>query len=111
MGMGRAAEQVRPDQVGDVARPGGPRHLTYGAGLCDPTALQHDQAIRQRDRVEQFVRHEHPRTGERREMGPQVASQFRAGTDVECGQWLVEQEQAGLRDEGTGQRHPLLLSP
>ena len=92
-------EQVDADQIGDVARARAAGDLGDRPRLRDPAVLEHHEAIGQRDGVEQLVGHEDPRPGEGREVRSQVAPQLGAGTDVERGEGLVEQQQPGLGHE------------
>ena len=91
------AEQVRADELGDVARARSISDLVDGPRLRDATVLEHDDAIREGDRIEQIVRDQDPSTRERRQMGAKIATQLDAGADVECRERLVEQQEPRLR--------------
>ena len=109
--VGAPAQQVDADEVGDVPRPRSSRDLGDRPDLRDPAVLEHDEAIGERDRVEQLVGHEDRAPGERREVRAQIAPQLGAGADVERGERLVEQQQARLGRQRARERDPLRCPP
>ena len=104
-----AAEQVDADEVGDVARPRPGGDLLDGAVLREPAVLEDEQPVGQRERVDRVVGDEEPHAVERREVAPQLAPDLGARADVERGERLVEEEQAGVHRQRAGERDPLGL--
>ena len=108
--IGLSAEQVDPDQVGDVLRPWMLGDLGRRAGLDQVTVLHDDQAIGERDGLERVVRHDQADALERVEVALEVAADLGAGGHVERRQRLVEQQKARVGCERTGQRDALALA-
>ncbi len=91
--VGPAAVEVEADQPGDVvgARLGGD-----GGGVAllhDRAVLDDDEPVGQHERVERIVRDEQRRARVLGEMALQLGAGVEAGTGVQRGQRLVEQQQ------------------
>ena len=102
-------DEVHADEVGDVARAGTRGHVGERAGLGDCTPLQDDHAVRERVGVDGVVGDEQPNAVECGQVLPQISAHVGAGAGVERGQGFVEQQQARLGRQRTGE--PRLVVP
>ena len=66
--------------------------LVGASGLHDSPAVDHDDAIGQRQRLEQIVRHQHQCAVEGCELIAELTAYINSGLGVEGGEGLVEQQ-------------------
>jgi len=108
--VGPASVQVEPDQLGDVVGTG-PGGDGGRIPLLDDPALLHDhQPVGQHQRIEGVVRDQHGGTGVGGQVPVQLDAGIQAGTGVQGGERLVEQQHGRPHRERPGQCHPLRLS-
>ena len=103
-------EEVEADQPGDEGRPGPAGELCRGADLADPTVLQHDQAVGEGQGVDRVVRHQDRRAVGAPLLGAQQPPDHRPAVLVEGGEGLVQEEDVGVADEGSGDGRSLGLT-
>ena len=107
--MGRPAQEVDADQVGDVAGSGAGRHLGGCPALHDRAVLDHDHPVAERHSVEQIVGDQHVRGAGPAQNLTQQTADVGLDRDIERGQRLVKQQQLRVGHQGAGHRHTLLL--
>jgi len=105
-----SSEKVQTDKVRDIAGPWLRADRSHWTFLRDVTAFQDDETVCERDGVEQLVGDEHSGPRERRQLSMEIAAELSSGSDVECGEGLIEKEEARLDDEGACERNPLLFA-
>ena len=84
-------------------------HVDGSSDLLEPACVHHGDAIGDLEGIFPVVRHEHGRHARRGVEPPQPGPQVLADACVEGAEWLVEQQDAGLRGERAGERDPLPL--
>ena len=90
---------------------GGPaRDLERLALLGDQPVLDHDDAVREYERIDGVVRDHDGGSGEVAEMVTQFTAHLEPGARIESRQRLIEQECQGITRESSGQRNSLRLS-
>ena len=104
-----AVDQVGPDQLGDVARPRVGGDLGDRPDLDDPPGIEDCDSIGERVCVDRIVGDQQPHPVERLEMSAEIAPDLPTGADIECGERLVEQQQARIGGQRAGKGDALGL--
>jgi len=78
-----AAKEVDPHEVGDVRQRGRADTSATKAFLRDPTILQDNDSVGERDSVEELVGDEDAAARERSEVNAKFTAEFGSGADVE----------------------------
>jgi hypothetical protein len=89
---------------------GSAQDLRERAGLHDPTLLQHDEIIRERERIDGIVRDDHRGAGQGGQPHAEVAADRGAHQRIERGERLIEQQDARFARERPGDRDTLTFA-
>ncbi len=108
--LGPPPQQVDPDQLGHVLRARAFADFGRRSRLYHPAALEDNEAVCERGRLQGVVGHEQAGTGKGRQVPADLPAQLHLGAGVEGGGRLVQQQQARIRRQRSGQRHPLRLT-
>ena len=103
-------EVADADELRHLERRRAIEDLVARAGLQHAPVVVDDDAVRQRVRLVDVVRHEERREPEPPPQRQQLAPQRRPQRRVERGERLIEQQQPRLRGERARQRDALLLA-
>src|SRR5581483_6200274 len=86
------------------------RDVGRGPGVRDAAALEDDEPVRERDRLDRIVRHEEPHARLPRQVRAEIAAQAPARLRVQGRERLVEEEERRPERERAGERHALRLA-